>query len=164
MTICQFCGAKLMDGAKFCYKCEKKLEYPDEKAAIEGGMKDSVAMRSPGAGSVYAPSITLDKNDKCQSCGTPVTDRNRGIKCSECGTFFCASCEGDFRTERKRGERPYCGNCFAKHQELIREEQQRKEKAELVRLAEEKKKNHCPSCMADIQSGWKACPSCGNQI
>ena len=31
MTICMFCGTKLMDGAKFCYKCERKLEYPDEQ-------------------------------------------------------------------------------------------------------------------------------------
>ena len=167
MTICQFCGTKLMDGAKFCYKCEKKLEYLDEKAAIEGGMKDSVAMHSSGAGSVYAPSITLGKNDKCSSCGTPITDRNRSIKCSECSTFFCASCELDFRTQRKPGERPYCNNCFVKHQELIREEQVRKEEQERIRLAEEKKKAEkpsCPHCGSDIQAGWAACPSCGNQI
>ena len=140
MTVCQFCGAKLMDGAKFCYKCERKLEYPDEKDTVSGGMKDSVAVRAPGAGSVYAPSITLGKNDKCPSCGTPITDRNRGIKCSECGTSFCASCELDFRTERKPAERPYCSNCFAKHQELIKEERLRKDEQERVRQAEEKKK------------------------
>ena len=101
MTVCQFCGTKLMDGAKFCYKCERKLEYPDEQTAASAGMKDSVAVRSPGAGSVYAPSITLGKNDKCPSCGTPITDHNRSIKCSECGRFFCASCELDFRVQRK---------------------------------------------------------------
>ena len=31
MTICMFCGTKLMDGARFCYKCERKLEYPEEQ-------------------------------------------------------------------------------------------------------------------------------------
>ena len=141
MVVCQFCGAKLMEGAKFCYKCEKQLEYPDE-SRINGGMRDSVAMHSPGAGSVYAPNVTIGKEEKkyCQHCETPISEKNRSIRCSDCGKLFCAACELDFRTERKPGEKPYCGDCFSKHQELIRQERERREAAERARLAEEKKK------------------------
>jgi hypothetical protein len=131
MVVCQFCGSKLMEGAKFCYKCERKLEYPDEKVTASAGIKDSVAMHSPGAGSIYAPttSVHIGKEEKryCQRCETPISEKNRSIKCYDCGAQFCAACELDFRTERNPGEKPYCSDCFAKHQELINQEKSRQE-------------------------------------
>jgi translation initiation factor 5A len=138
MVVCQFCGAKLMDGAKFCYKCEKTQEYPDQKTQVSGGINDSVVMHSAGAGSIYAPSITMGVHDKCPSCGTPITDRNRSIRCYDCGKSFCAACELDFRTERNPGEKPLCYPCLTQKQEQ-HEQEERKMNNEQKLFVQEKK-------------------------
>lgn len=113
MTICQFCRTKSRDDAKFCDNCGKELELAGDAYTVSGGIIDAVTVRSPGAGSVYAPLIRIGEQQRyCLSCETPITDKNRSIKCLKCGKLFCAACEPDFRPEREPGEEPLCLNCF----------------------------------------------------
>ena len=121
-----------MDGAQFCYKCERKLEYP-EGEEVSGGIADAVINRST-VGQASVGSIRIGEDQKyCDACGTPISDKNRSIRCNGCGAHFCAACEADFRDERKRGERPYCDQCYGERQKIIVEQRARRE-------AEERKK------------------------
>ncbi len=136
MTVCQFCGTKLMDGAQFCYKCERKLEYLD---GDEGsGIADSVISHSTISqiGTVHVS----DEKRYCPSCNTPLSARNRSIKCHACGTRFCAACEADFRDERRRGERPYCDKCYAERQKRLAEERARREAEVRKRLETQRRR------------------------
>ena len=140
MTICQFCGTKLMDGAKFCYKCERKLEYPGNGPQAEAerseGMKDNVINRS----NVIEGGIRIGEDRKyCPGCNTPISEKNRGIKCDECQAPFCAACEGDFRPERQKGEKPYCKKHYEKNRERLKAEQARKQESERLKAEEEKR-------------------------
>ncbi len=127
---CPKCGEDLPDGAKYCPYCG---QIENEKMNVEGGMKDSVALRSPGAGSTYAPSIKMSEEKKyCPQCENLITDRNHLLICGNCGKKFCEHCEGFFRTERERGEQPFCRDCFTKMKERVKEEKQRRERESKV--------------------------------
>lgn len=141
MIKCPKCGINLQDGAKYCEFCGPIIR----NQVVKGEMHDSVAIRSPGAGSNYAPSVTtIIKNEEdkkyCSSCKTPISDKNRSIRCFECETFFCAACEGDFRDLRNRGEKPLCYICYKKQPPPIKKKR--------VNPNIEKSTNHnsCPFC------------------
>ena len=145
MTICMYCGRKLPDDAKFCPVCERKLEYPDEGRPMNDpssdGVNDNVINRSTvGAASVGSIRIGEDRKF-CPSCGTPISEKNRGIRCCECQESFCAACETDFRPKRQEGEEPYCKAHYKAHLECIEAERAKKKEQEHVRAEEEKKKS-----------------------
>lgn len=124
---CPKCDEELPDDCKFCPYCGYG-PIDEEGMNVEGGMKDSVAVRSPGAGSTYAPNINMsDKKKFCPVCENPITDQNHILVCGKCGKKFCEYCEGFFRTERKKGERPFCEDCFTEMKEQVKEEKQRRE-------------------------------------
>lgn len=56
--------------------------------------------------------------DKCPECGNIIELSNTALICKECGARFCHTCEGWFREERKRGQKPLCENCFDAKREL----------------------------------------------
>ena len=116
MTKCKSCNTELATGAKFCQNCGNVVEQTRQDAALSAETRDSVNVRSPGAGSVYAPSINFsqkgDVKRYCSSCDLEISLENRPLVCSKCGVKFCENCEGFFRTERKRGEKPLCEKCF----------------------------------------------------
>ena len=130
MTVCQFCGTKLMDCAQFCHGCGKGQDPND---APEAGSQLADSVISHSTISQIGTVRIGDEKRYCLSCGTPVTDKNRSIKCRACGAFFCAACEADFRDERKRGERPLCDKCYAARQKKITDQRAHRE-------AEERKK------------------------
>ena len=87
---------------------------------------------------------TKEKNE-CHYCRNVIDSENRSIRCIECGDFFCATCELDFRGSRKKGEKPLCAKCYLsdikeKERERIYAERERKrlEKMEEQRRLREK--------------------------
>jgi hypothetical protein len=116
---CPKCTTELPDGAKFCHQCGPIYREASSK------ISDSVLMHSTvGQASVGTINVG-DQKVRCPSCGSMITENVRSIKCRECSAFFCARCELDFRTERNPGEKPYCVDCFAKHEELIKEKSEK---------------------------------------
>jgi hypothetical protein len=110
---CPECHARIPDMAKFCPECGARLTASGSIAKIE----DSVVMRSPGAGSNYAPVINLSSKEqnilRCPNCDMEISKENRPLKCLECGAKFCEYCEEHYRPEpRKRGEKPLCFKCY----------------------------------------------------
>jgi DNA-directed RNA polymerase subunit RPC12/RpoP len=107
-----------MEQAKFCYKCEKELFYPEKQANVEDLVKnkDSVESTEPQSSTDRAPIGDIEDVDKikfCPSCGTPMFEFNKNIKCDECGAFFCVLCEMAFRGEKRSGnDKPLCVDCF----------------------------------------------------
>ena len=51
----------------------------------------------------------------CPYCRNPISKDNRSIRCNECENLFCATCEIDFRGERRRSEPAMCANCYLRH-------------------------------------------------
>jgi len=117
---CPECHARIPDMYKFCPECGARLTASGSVAKIE----DSVVMRSPGAGSNYAPVINLSNKEqnilRCPNCDMEISKENRPLKCLECGAKFCEYCEEHYRPQpRQRGEKPLCYKCFTS---LIKEE------------------------------------------
>ena len=75
---------------------------------------------------------------ECPECGNIIDSSNKALRCKECGALFCNTCEGWYREERKRGQKPLCENCFDVEQNQLHEaidheaqlEHERKEEAE----------------------------------
>ncbi len=132
---CPNCDTELPDGAKYCPYCGPITK---EKSEAKGG-SDFVAVRSAGAGSVYAPSTKIEMGEKryvCPGCGNIIDSRNHLLVCS-CGKRFCEHCESFFRSERGRGERPFCEDCFKDMREKIsKEKEKRQEKPKLEDIIE----------------------------
>ena len=123
MTICQFCGTSLMEGARFCYKCEEKLEYPEKE---EGGeeeeeeekteQNDTEKSEDPLKDVTKARVEDLDHPEwikYCPSCSAPMFEFNSPVKCEGCGAFYCLLCEMAFRSEKRTDdETPLCMDCL----------------------------------------------------
>ena len=88
---------------------------------------------------------------ECPECGNIIDSSNKALRCKECGTLFCNTCEGWYREERKRGQKPLCENCFDAEQDRVREEatknawdeaegKKKKEEERLRREQEQKEK------------------------
>ena len=77
---------------------------------------------------------------RCPVCNNLIDSSNRSLLCGKCGAQFCQICEGWFREERKRGERPLCEKCFTEQERLKKEEEERirREKEEKERIRKEK--------------------------
>ena len=56
---------------------------------------------------------------ECPACGNIIDSSNKSLICKECGARFCHTCEGWFREERKRGQKPLCENCFDAEQDRL---------------------------------------------
>ncbi len=50
----------------------------------------------------------------CPNCRNIILPSNKYIKCFDCQQFFCETCESWYRSERKRGEKPLCNDCYEK--------------------------------------------------
>ena len=103
-------------------------------------MKNVGAYVPPAEPVNVATNIVNGQNDKCPACGNVIDSSNKSLICKECGTKFCITCEGWFREERKRGQKPLCENCFTAEEETLAEEKRRKEKEE--RKRKEGKEQH----------------------
>jgi hypothetical protein len=119
---CPKCSTELPDGAKYCPYCGPI------GGDASGGMHDSVAVHSAGAGSVYAPSttITVGKDEKrfCPECDVETSKDNKPLKCTKCGKKFCENCEGFYRVQpRTRGVKPFCETCYNRNIERIKQEE-----------------------------------------
>ncbi len=87
----------------------------------------------------------IKEKSECHYCRNQIDSENRSIRCIDCGDFFCATCELDFRGSRKKGEKPLCAKCYLsdvkeKERERIYVERERKrlEKMEEQRRLREK--------------------------
>ena len=78
-------------------------------------------------------------NRECPVCFNIIDQSNKSLLCQECGIRFCHTCEGWYREERKRGERPLCKSCFTAEQERLRrkEEERKAQEAAHLKAAEE---------------------------
>ena len=119
-----------------------------QSAGGEGDGKDgggSSAMRQVrGDGSQFGQasvgSIHIgDRKRACPVCENTISSDNRSVVCSKCAKKFCETCEGYFRTERKRGEKPLCEKCFAENRQLVEQERRRRQKEEEQRKQEEER-------------------------
>ena len=91
MTICQFCGTRLMERARFCYKCERELDYPDKEEPRASGPPSVSAMAADGESFVCIGmgSIGLGgEREFCHSCRNLITDNNLRLACDECDEGF----------------------------------------------------------------------------
>jgi len=61
----------------------------------------------------------------CPYCRNTISSENRNIRCIECGSFFCSTCERDFRGTREKGQKAVCAKCYIK--EIKEKERERKE-------------------------------------
>ncbi len=77
----------------------------------------------------------------CPYCRNPINSSNRNIRCFDCGSFFCATCEHDFRGTREKGQKAVCAKCYIK--EIKEKERERKEiereKNNIKKLEEQKR-------------------------
>ncbi len=87
---------------------EPERNVPGERDHIE---RVEGAVNGFGAG---------EQVDKCPECGNIITESNKSLICKGCGARFCHTCEGWFREERKRGQKPLCENCFDAEQDRAR--------------------------------------------
>ena len=78
---------------------------------------------------------TGNRKRECPVCMNLIDSSNRSLLCGKCGAQFCQICEGWFREERKRGERPLCEKCFTAEQERLK-----KEKEERIRREKEEER------------------------
>jgi len=75
----------------------------------------------------------------CEYCRNIINTDNRSIRCMDCGEFFCATCEGDFRGLRREGDSPLCANCYLKFIKEKERERIAQERADGKRKKLEKK-------------------------
>jgi hypothetical protein len=91
---------------------------PDYEGPVgEATMKDLYNQRSKGR---------PKEETLCPYCRNPISSSNRNIRCIECGSFFCATCEKDFRGTREKGQKAVCAKCYIN--EIKEKERERKEK------------------------------------
>ena len=142
---------------RFIKLCDSLVEllHIEVMGADMGGGTAYVPQAEPVNVKKVAANFVNGQNDKCQACGNVIDSSNKSLICKECGTRFCGTCEGWFREERKRGQKPICEDCLNAEQERLREvaerkvqmerekeerlERERKEKEEHERLIKEKK-------------------------
>jgi formylglycine-generating enzyme required for sulfatase activity len=146
------CGMKLPEGAKFCLECGAKVSVLETSSKATGGaMDDSVAIRSPGAGSVYAPSVTFGTEKEkryCDICKNEITGRREFAPCTRCGKLMCNVCGDNFKLRAGNIEipealredyfEPLCWECWNEVKAVINrveEERLKKEKEQQERLA-----------------------------
>jgi hypothetical protein len=104
-----------MDMAKYCYKCERELDYPGTK-----NTKDQEALGTLECKhSKKKPIARLKKLGTCKACDRDLNIQNPPLKCHGCRKTFCAACEEEFRVLRERDEKPWCKDCFPQYQKLI---------------------------------------------
>ena len=138
MTICQFCGTKLMDGARFCYKCERKLEYPDEqkpaKSAIRfdfdiAGLETDTEKESQrelhdmavlhGVGGEVAKREAKYRNirslDETKAKIAPVFSPSIQLGDRGPSKRFCSNCEMEMGKENRPLKCMQCGSRFCEH-------------------------------------------------
>lgn len=119
---CLNCGASVTDGAKFCQECGQRIARiiaPNQTP----GIADSVISHSPGAGSTIGTTVNIAPKEPktlCPNCGNEINKENRLLKCMSlgCNVMFCEFCEGHYRKERRKGEKPLCEKCFESKQGL----------------------------------------------
>jgi formylglycine-generating enzyme required for sulfatase activity len=154
------CGSRLPDGVKFCSECGAKVSASETSPKVTGGMDNSVAVRSPGAGSVYAPSITFGtENEKekryCDLCKNEISGRREFAPCTHCGKLMCNICADNYKLRAGNLEspeelceeyfEPLCWDCWkavkteVNRLELDRE-QARREEERLRREREERER------------------------
>ena len=63
----------------------------------------------------------VNRKIECPTCRSLITESNKSLICTECGTQFCDTCEGWFRGEQKRGEAPLCKTCYVAELGRLRE-------------------------------------------
>jgi len=82
------------------------------------------------------------KEKACLSCGNLIATTNKQLRCYGCHEIFCQECEGWFRAERKRGEKPLCETCYGKEMKRRELDEQRNKELEEKRrkTLEEKRK------------------------
>ena len=82
-------------------------------------------------------SITHNMKDQrlCDYCRNAISSENRSIRCVWCGSFFCSTCERDFRGKREKGEKAVCAKCFLRE---IKEKERGKLEREKERKREDK--------------------------
>jgi len=114
LTVCQFCGTRLMDNAKYCYKCERELAYPG--ASVQPGILSLGESSTNG----ISDAAGIHVLGECGVCKRPVTIQNPVLKCNGCQKEFCLACEEEFRECREPGEKSFCKQCFPQYQDLIR--------------------------------------------
>ena len=119
---CSNCGASVNDVAKFCQECGQRIERITAPSR-RPGIADSVISHSPGANSTIGTTVNIAPKEPktlCPSCGNEINKENRLLKCVslDCKVVFCEFCEGHYRTERRKGEKPLCEKCFESKQGL----------------------------------------------
>jgi len=78
--------------------------------------------------------------DRCSNCKNLIATTNKLLRCSGCRELFCDTCEGWFRAERKRGEKPLCETCYGKEMKRQEEEERRRKALEEKRRREEEQR------------------------
>jgi formylglycine-generating enzyme required for sulfatase activity len=100
------CGRKLPEGVNFCSGCGAKVSAPETSPKVTGGMDNSVAIRSPGAGSVYAPSTSIiigtekerEKEKRyCDLCKNEISGKREFAPCTHCGKLMCNMCADNYK-------------------------------------------------------------------
>jgi len=89
----------------------------DSNVALDGGVIARIEKLNIGG-----------TTEKCSNCKNLITPTNKLLRCFGCQKFFCETCEGWFRAERKRGEKPLCEKCYEK--ERVQREEKRKRELE----------------------------------
>ena len=91
-------------------------------------VKETVAYTQPSdPESPVKQSKSINKSRvECLTCRNLITESNKSLICTNCGTQFCITCEEWFRGERKRGEGPFCKNCYIAERNRLREVAERK--------------------------------------
>ena len=92
-----------------------------------------------------------DQKQTCPFCRNIIALQNKSLICFECKVQFCEECEGWFRHQRKRGERPLCGTCYEKQTKQREEERRGKE-------------TRCGNCGRRVPDEAKLCGYCGFHI
>jgi len=91
---------------------------------------------------IVKPRISVPTHkEKCPNCGNFIATTNKQLWCFGCKKLFCETCEGWFRAERKRGEKPFCEKCYEKEMKRRKlDELRKKDEEERRRKALEEKR------------------------
>ena len=167
MPFCMNCGCKLPEAVKFCSECGAEVAAHETSPTVTGGMDDSVAVRSPGAGSVYAPSITVSTEQEkryCDICKNEIAGKREFAPCTHCGKLMCNMCGDNFKLragnleipEELREEyfEPLCWECWKEVKAEINRvdrdrEQARRRQEEEERLMREKEERERPKTLTN---------------
>jgi len=117
-----------------CLEKEKRKRYGGLRVLLReleenvGEIGDVKKVKKVKKTAKSKPPVSTSK-EKCSSCRNLITSTNKLLRCFGCQKFFCETCEGWFRAERKRGEKPFCEKCYGKEMKR-RELEERKKKEE----------------------------------